>query len=132
MSQHINNGAFGDKTLIYLVDDQPLLLEYAEASLQAEGYAFQKFNDPEKALSAFLEAQPKPDLLISDFAMERMNGMELIEKCKRAHPALKTIMISGTAGAEIIHQAPVKIDQFLAKPYPPATLVELVRRVLAG
>lgn len=132
MSQHINNGAFGDKTLIYLVDDQPLLLEYAEASLQAEGYAFQKFNDPEQALSAFLGAQPKPDLLISDFAMERMNGMELIEKCKRAHPALKTIMISGTAGAEIIHQAPVKIDQFLAKPYPPATLVELVRRVLAG
>ena len=132
MSQHINNGAFGDKTLIYLVDDQPLLLEYAEASLQAEGYAFQKFNDPEQALSAFLGAQPKPDLLISDFAMERMNGMELIEKCKRAHPALKTIMISGTAGAEIIHQAPVKIDQFLAKPYPAATLVELVRRVLAG
>ena len=132
MSQHTNNGAFGDKTLIYLVDDQPLLLEYAEASLQAEGYAFQKFNDPEQALSAFLGAQPKPDLLISDFAMERMNGMELIEKCKRAHPALKTIMISGTAGAEIIHQAPVKIDQFLAKPYPPATLVELVRRVLAG
>lgn len=132
MSQQTINGSSRDKALIYLVDDQPLLLEYAESSLQAEGYSFQKFHEPEEALRAFLLAQNKPDLLISDFAMERMNGMELIEKCKRAHPSLKTIMVSGTAGAEILHQSPVKIDEFLAKPYPPATLVDLVRRVLAG
>ena len=131
MSSEQNNRSDREKPLIYLVDDQPLLLEYAEASLQAEGYSFRKFDDPEQALAAFLEAEPKPALLISDFAMERMNGMELIEKCKRADPTLKTIIVSGTAGAEIIDQALVKIDRFLAKPYPAATLSELVRRVLA-
>ena len=132
MSSEQNNRSDREKPLIYLVDDQPLLLEYAEASLQAEGYSFRKFDNPEKALETFLRAQPKPALLISDFAMERMNGMELIEQCKRAYPALKTIIVSGTAGVEIIDQAPVKIDRFLAKPYPAATLLELVRRVLAS
>jgi FixJ family two-component response regulator len=42
------------KPLIFLVDDQPMLLDLAEISLQSGDYALKKFLDPEEALDAFL------------------------------------------------------------------------------
>jgi DNA-binding NtrC family response regulator len=118
--------------LIYLVDDEAVLLDVAEAALQAQGFATVKFSDPEVALRTFLKARPRPVLIITDYAMGRMNGLELLERCKQAEPGLKTILVSGTAGAEIMLDAPVRVDRFLAKPHPSDALCELVRRVLVG
>lgn len=119
------------KPLIYLIDDQPMLLDLAEMSLQNEDYLIKKFEDPQRALDAFLKAKTKPVLLITDYAMGKMNGLELIEKCKAAYPELKTVLISGTAGAEIVLGSPVKVDRFMGKPYQPANLADLVRHILA-
>lgn len=118
--------------LIYLVDDQPMLLDLAELSLQADGYQFKKFLDPELALRSFLKARVKPSLIITDYAMGKMNGLELIERCKAVKPDLKSILISGTAGAEIVLESSVEVDRFMGKPYQPASLADLVRRVLSS
>ena len=118
--------------LIYLVDDQPMLLDLAELSLQADGYHFKKFLDPELALRSFLKARIKPVLLITDYAMGKMNGLELIERCKAVKPNLKSILISGTAGAEIVLDSNVEVDRFMGKPYQPASLADHVRRVLSS
>jgi CheY-like chemotaxis protein len=118
------------KPLIFLVDDQPMLLDLAEISLQGGDYALKKFLDPEEALDSFLNARVKPDLLITDYALGKMNGLELIERCKAAKPDLKTILVSGTAGAEIVLESPVKVDRFVGKPYQPTGLADLVQRVL--
>ena len=116
--------------VIFLVDDHPTLLDLAEVSLQPDGYTLRKFDDPEVALDAFLKARAKPDLLITDYAMGKLNGIELIERCKAVKPDLKTIIVSGTAGAEVVLGATVKVDRFLGKPYQPLSLAEMVRRVL--
>ena len=116
--------------LIYLVDDQPLLLDLAEMSLLSGGYRLKKFLDPEAALESFLDARPKPALLITDYAMGKMNGLELVERCKAVKPDLKSILVSGTAGAEIMMDSDVKVDRFVGKPYHPTNLAEMVRRVL--
>ena len=118
------------KPLIFLVDDQPVLLDLAEISLQGGDYALKKFLDPELALDTFLKARVKPDLLITDYALGKMNGLELIERCKAAKPDLKTILVSGTAGAEIVLDSSVRVDRFVGKPYQPTGLAELVQRVL--
>jgi DNA-binding NtrC family response regulator len=116
--------------VVYLVDDEKLLLDLAEVALKDNGYVLKKFHDPSVALKAFLRAKTKPAVLITDYAMGKMNGMELIEKCKQCHPELKSILISGTAGAEIIVGSPVKVDRFLGKPYQTANLAETVRNLL--
>ncbi len=118
--------------LVYLVDDEPVLLDLLEFALQHDGYTLRKFLDAEEALAAFLKARPKPDLLVTDYALGKMNGLELIEKCRRVWPGVKIVMVSGTATAEIADRSPVKVDNFLGKPYPPAKLSEMVRQVLAG
>lgn len=119
-----------NRPLIYIVDDQAMLLDLAEASLNKENYELKKFHDPHLALRSFARAKIKPNLLITDYAMGGMNGLELVEKCKALQPQLRTILISGTMGAEIILDTPVQIDRFLPKPYQPANLAELVRIVL--
>lgn len=129
MSQ-TNQTALKKPPLIYLVDDQPLLLDLAEMSLLPDGYKLKKFLDPEAALESFLDARSKPSLLITDYAMGKMNGLELVDRCKAVKPDLKSILISGTAGAEIMLDSEVKVDRFVGKPYQPSSLAELVRQVL--
>jgi len=116
---------------IYVVDDEPMLLELALVILTPLGYQVQTFRDPETALQAYIAAEPRPDLVITDYAMHHMNGMDLIEECKRRSPKQKIILISGTVGEEVYHQSPIRPDRFLAKPYEIRELTELVREVLA-
>ena len=117
--------------LIFVVDDEPLLLDLAELALQGGPYVLKKFQDPELAYKAFAQARVKPHMIISDYAMGRLNGCDFLAQCKQLHPALKTILVSGTVDPEIVMNAPARIDRFLAKPYHPEILAELVRAVLA-
>jgi DNA-binding NtrC family response regulator len=126
-----NKTARARKTLLYLVDDEPLLLDLAEATLQ-DHYLVRKFQDPEEAWKAFGKDSPKPALLITDYAMGKMNGLDLIARCKNACPELKTMLLSGTAGAEIVLNSSVKVERFLGKPYSPQTLVDMVKQVLGA
>jgi len=71
-------------------------------------------------------------LLITDFAMGKMNGLELIQQCKVHHPTLKTVLVSGTAGVEILLDSPVPVDRFLSKPHPIELLCQTVRTLLGG
>lgn len=118
--------------LIYIVDDEPLLLDLAEASLAPGGFTVKKFTDPDEALKSFAKARLKPDVLVTDYAMGKMNGVELLEKCREHRSDVKCVLLSGTVGAEVVLDAPTKVDRFVGKPYQPETLLELVRRVLGG
>lgn len=124
----------GRKTtpLVFLVDDEAILLDLGELSLKNEGYRIRKFQDPELALAKFLKARPKPTLLISDYALGKTNGLDLIAQCKQACPDLKAVLVSGTVGAEIIANAPIKVDRFISKPYQPEAFAQVIREVLAA
>ncbi|HZI30999.1 MAG TPA: response regulator [Candidatus Binatia bacterium] len=115
---------------IFVVDDEVLLLELAEAFLAPIGCNVLKFNNPELALSEFPKAQPA--VVITDYAMGRMSGMDLIRECRRLNPRQKTILISGTVDGEVFANAAVKPDAFVAKPYDPGQLVDMVRKMIAA
>ena len=119
-----------DERLIYLVDDELDLLDLAEVSLMAGGYELKKFQNPTEALESFARETRKPSLLLTDFAMGSMNGLELSEKCKSACPGLKILMVSGTAGPEVLVESPGTVDQFMPKPYRPSELARSVRTLL--
>ncbi len=122
--------ANGCQATIYVVDDEAMLLELAAVILEPLGYAIQTFRDPESALKAFTAAQPRPILVITDYAMHQMNGMTLIAACRRVEPSQKILMVSGTVGPEIFQHATARPDRFLAKPYQARELIELVRSML--
>ena len=119
-----------ESIFIYVVDDEPTLLELAEYILEMEGLRFQKFEEPRKALAAFLAADPRPDLIITDYVMLGMDGLQLVGECQRAKPDLRSILVSGTVQEEVVHRSPVKVDRFLRKPYLAQEFLEAIRDVL--
>src|SRR6266446_3109974 len=128
MNQKANDGAPGKpaRILIYVVDDEPMLLELASVILQPLGYTVKTFHDATSALEAFQAAKPFPVLVITDYSMHAMNGMDLIKACREIQPHQKIVLISGTVGEDIFRNSPEKPDQFLAKPYHSKQLVDAV------
>jgi DNA-binding response OmpR family regulator len=117
-------------TLIYVVDDEQLMVEMAEVALLGQGYQLKKFTDPADAFAAFTAEPSKPTLLLTDYAMMPWNGLELSARCKAAHPSLKILMLSGTVTEDVARGTDVHLDAFIPKPYPPAKLADTVRSLL--
>jgi CheY-like chemotaxis protein len=116
--------------LIFVVDDEPMLLELATVILEPQGFAIESFRDPEQAVAAFTKASPKPDLVITDYAMHSMNGIQLVEQIHRLEPRQKILLVSGTVGEEIFRDSPARPDMFLAKPYQAHQLTEAVKSLI--
>jgi len=131
MSQPASNGVARLPSTIFVVDDEQMLLDLAEMILEPAGFQVCLFSDPQKALAEYVAAPSPPDVLVTDFAMAGMNGMELIRECKRVNPRQKTILLSGTVDENIYTQSEVKPDQFLAKPYQINKLVEVLHLLIA-
>jgi CheY-like chemotaxis protein len=129
-ANHRNNGK-EDRPLIFVVDDEPMLLELATVILEPLGYALKTFRDPDSAIRNFAGSDPAPILIITDYAMHTMNGMDLIHECRRIKPRQKIILVSGTVSQDVYRHSAIKPDLFLAKPYHAKQLVNAVESVLA-
>jgi two-component system cell cycle sensor histidine kinase/response regulator CckA len=116
--------------LIFVVDDEALLGEYAGAVLQEEGYKIQYFTDPREVLKAMQVADPKPVALVTDYEMGKMTGLELIISSHKIHPKLKTVLTSGSVDAEVAAKHSREVHKFLGKPYLPAQLTAMVGELL--
>jgi FixJ family two-component response regulator len=121
---------FADQPIVFVVDDEPMLLELAVAILKPLGCKVRTFRDPEQALKEF--AVVRPAVVITDYAMGRMSGMDLIRECRRLNPGQKMILLSGTVDAHVFADAPVKPDLFLTKPYQIQDFTDAIRSMIAG
>lgn len=120
------------RALIYVVDDEPMLLELASVILEPLGFGVKTFRDPDSAIATFTSANPPPALVITDYSMHSTNGMDLIKACRRVHPRQRILLVSGTVDEHIYRDSPMKPDRFLAKPYQAKQLVEVVESLLEG
>ena len=96
--------------------------------LKSDGYMVREASTPEEALR-ILEDGAAVELLIVDYAMPGINGLELIWQARRTHPSLKTLLITGDAGAvgSDVAGAPL-----LRKPFRPAEFSQTVAAILAA
>jgi two-component system cell cycle sensor histidine kinase/response regulator CckA len=123
------NGTRSNKppVTIFVVDDEPMLLEMAVMILEPLHYRVRTFRDAQTALAEFSAANPRPALIVTDYAMHSMNGMDLIRECRRIHPKQKIVLLSGTVDESIYTKAEAKPDCFLAKPYQVSDFVSLIQ-----
>jgi CheY-like chemotaxis protein len=116
--------------VIYVVDDSPDLAEMLEMFLTSAGYPTRVFHEPLVAVATLRAATRRPKLLVTDFQMPGMNGMELIQRCRELDPGLKVISASGHSPEVGSLDYPNKPDAVLAKPYTSQQLVRLVRSLI--
>jgi two-component system, cell cycle sensor histidine kinase and response regulator CckA len=116
----------GSKELIFIVDDEALLGQLADTVLSEAGFRTRTFLDPVDALRAMRDDGERPNVLVTDFVMGSMTGLELIEGCKGCHPKLKTILLSGTVNENQVSTYATQPDIFIPKPYRVGAFVKAV------
>jgi CheY-like chemotaxis protein len=122
----------GSQSLVFVVDDSAMLVEFAAMVLESAGYAVKQFTEPGNLLKALGESARRPALLVTDYDMgpHAMNGLDLIVHCHEIHPSMKAILASGTVDGSVTLHHPARVDRFLSKPYPPAQLKAMVADLL--
>lgn len=116
---------------ILLVEDEPLVLQYATAQLANFGYRVTSAAAGPEALG-ILEQDRDFDLLFTDVVLPRgMSGVELVRRARILCPGLKVLMTSGySEDAFQLHGRPEAGTVMLAKPYRRQELADAVRRAL--
>ena len=128
MSSPKSSQAGGSAVTIFVVDDEVMLLELTAAILQPLGFDVRTFHDPKTALADYPAARPA--VLVTDYAMPGMNGLDLLRECKLINPQQKTILVSGTVDENIYAGEQIKPDRFLPKPYRISDFVESIRTLV--
>jgi CheY-like chemotaxis protein len=114
----------GGGAAILLCDDDADVRHFIGEFLTSLGYAMHVAKDGGAALQ-LLEDCAEIKLLIIDYAMPGMNGLETIREARQRRPDLKPLLITGYAGAVAGNTAGIPL---MRKPFSPA---ELARRVAA-
>ncbi|PAU76653.1 response regulator [Halomonas salipaludis] len=118
---------------VLIVDDGPVNTMLARQVLEAEGMRVDTARDGEEALR--LREQQCYDLVFMDIYMQGLDGVETSRRWRSAEQAQRSVLVALTANASDSDRQrffDAGMDDYLAKPYRPQALVDLVRRWLAA
>ena len=115
---------------ILLVDDEPSMLRYTKTVLEVNNYKVETAANGEEALER-INRGAAPNLILLDLAMPGMDGLEVLETCKRMRPEQKVVMLSCVNDTNKVVQA-IKLgaSDYVTKPFETSQLHGAIRRVL--
>jgi CheY-like chemotaxis protein len=111
--------------LAMLVDDAPDVLSTTGRFLEAAGFDVLRAADGQTALTSLASGR-QFRLLVTDYAMPGLNGIELTAQAQEKIPELKTVIITGFPGAEDFEELPPNTTVLL-KPFRRSALIDALR-----
>jgi DNA-binding NtrC family response regulator len=115
---------------ILVVDDEPDMVATVGALLRRAAYESLQLTSATKALALEPKEIESFDLLLTDYHMADLNGIELARQLMEVNPRLKVILMSGTPWVE--ESAREAGFTFLPKPFVLQDLVESLRVTLSA
>ena len=125
------NGRGTDQPVVVIVDDEEMVITSIRAFLSLETeYDINGFTDPEAA-ARFLETHPV-DVVVSDYLMPKMNGIQLLAKAKQLQPEAARVLLTGHADKQSAIQAinDVGLFQYLEKPWDNSQLLLVIQSAI--
>jgi CheY-like chemotaxis protein len=117
---------------VLVVDDQEILRLLMCKTLENGGFRVLAANSGADALTVFRDAAPPVDLLITDYRMPGMTGLELARECCSLNEELSVLYISGSGpGDDLRAELDVGRRRFLAKPFRQSDLLRGVKAIFA-
>jgi CheY-like chemotaxis protein len=129
----VGTAAPGRGERVLYVDDEPSLVSIGRRQLEALGYEVQTFGDPAGALAAIRAEPGRFQVVVTDYLMPRMNGLQFARALQETQPGLPVILLSGFVGdftPEELRQGGVV--RVLQKPVAYDGLATALRASLAG
>lgn len=111
---------------ILVVEDETLIALVTSQALEDAGHHVLEAMDGEEGLK--IARQEQPELIITDYMMPRMNGLEMIEKLREG--GFKGPIILSTAIPEANLPMRPHYDAYLPKPYREKDLLNIIQKIL--
>ena len=118
-----------DQKTILVVDDDRVTLELVSETLLGDNYSVLTASSAEGAVRLARDYKSKIHLLLSDFQMTGMTGIDLATRLSLERPQLKVLIVSAF-GAELLVLN--KGWYFLSKPFVPSQLRTLVAGLVSS
>lgn len=121
---------------ILIVEDERTVLRALERAMRLAGYKVAGAETADDAIS--LCDEHTFDLVILDYLMPSMKGLELLTRIRKVQPLVRSVLISGKLDSEFDEDTlasdlrrSVEVDVYLHKPVPTKRLKDEVERLLA-
>ncbi len=117
----------GERLRVMVLDDEPIVGRRLHQALSKQGIEVEVFEDPRSAIARLGEAHF--DVVVTDFRMEEINGVQVLEYVTAHCKHTRVILITGYATVEVAREALVKgAFDFIAKPFKPRDLRAVINK----
>jgi DNA-binding NtrC family response regulator len=117
-----------DKKLsIMIIDDEPIVGKRLKQALSKFGIDVEVFEDSQIALNRLKDK--RFDIVVTDIRMEKVDGIQILERVLEHSDHTKVIIITGYATIEVAQEALTKgAFDFIAKPFKPDDLRSVINK----
>jgi FixJ family two-component response regulator len=112
--------------IVLVVDDDEAVRGSHKFSLELEGFDVRTFASPEELLKE--ENLPGSSLLITNYQMPTMNGLELVAKLRDRRVMIPAILVTGHSSENLRKRAAAVGVPIVEKPFLGLHLVEYIRQ----
>ncbi|ASJ20660.1 response regulator transcription factor [Brachyspira hampsonii] len=112
-----------DSSTIRIAERKILLSESFDVILEADGAM--------DALTKLREATDKPDIIMTDFEMPQMNGIDLLKRIRALNIDSKIIVVTSYANKGVLMEfLKLKVDGYIVKPVNRQTMIYHLARII--
>jgi two-component system chemotaxis response regulator CheY len=112
-----------------LVDDSSTMRQIQRRTLEKLGHSdVVEASDGKEALEVI--ARSKPDIVLTDWNMPNMNGLELVKAVRAANAKIPIVMVTTEAEkSKVIEAIQAGVTDYLIKPFTPEALSAKIRKI---
>ena len=114
-------------TSVLIVDDEPAIVRLVRDYLERAGFEVTTASNGEEALQVF--ARSRPDLVILDLTLPRMDGLDVARAMRRAGDVPIIMLTARTEEADRVAGLELGADDYVTKPFSAREIVARVRAV---
>lgn len=116
---------------VIVAEDEPMATKLAQGALKLMGFR-RIFHaaDGLKALKLLKELDGDVQLIVSDWNMPEINGLEFLRAVRKIYPKMRFVMLTGNANKDFVIAArKYGVDAYIAKPFTPDQLKNKVEAI---
>lgn len=116
---------------ILIVDDEPAIRNMIRMALELEGISCLEAGSASEAMPLVIDQ--RPDLIVLDWMMPKVSGLELIRRLKRGEATNEIPVVMLTAKADeqnAVNALDAGADDYITKPFRPRELISRIKAIL--
>ena len=116
---------------VIIAEDEPMATKLAQGALKLMGFR-RIFHAPDglKALKLLKELDGDVQLIVSDWNMPEINGLEFLKAVRKTFPNMRFVMLTGNANKDFVIAArKYGVNAYIAKPFTPDQLKQKIEAI---